>query len=56
MAPILGLLAVVLFLAFIWLGAIIVERKLRLKWEARLEEHYTYWHEGVDPFGPEDAA
>ena len=54
MVAILGCIAVALFLAVIWLGAIIVDRHLRRKWEARLDEHYAYWHEGVDPCGPED--
>ena len=54
MAAILVVIGVVLVLAAMWLGAILVERHLRLHWEARLEAHFAELHEGVDPFGPED--
>jgi hypothetical protein len=55
MEAVLVVLAVVLFLAIVWLGGIMIDRKLRRHWEQRMEAHYAALHEGVDPFGPEDA-
>jgi hypothetical protein len=44
MAAILAALAVVLFLAFMWLGAIIVDRYVARWQSAALEEHYATYH------------